>query len=169
MKLHLKHIFSGLTLAQYGELYFEESFNEYLCKGVNLTRNVKEKSLNGTSLKRVTTVSPDREIPGPVAKVIKMDRLEYDEELTYDTEAFKGTWKINVPGPLGSKFSAGGQFTFREVAGGVERELWGEINVKVFGVGKMIETLIVTDVEKSYETAAAQTSQYIRDNAALFA
>ena len=74
-----------------------------------------------------------------------------------------------MPGPLGAKFSAGGEFVFREVDGGVERELWGEINVKVFGVGKMIETLIVTDVEKSYETAAAQTSQYIRDNSELFA
>jgi hypothetical protein len=169
MKLHVKHIFLGITLTQYGELYFEESFNEYLCKGVNLTRNVKEKTLNGTSLNRVTTVSPDRVIPGPVAKVIKMNRLEYDEELTYDTAAFKGTWKIQVPGPLGAKFSAGGEFVFREVDGGVERELWGELNVKVFGVGKMIETLIVTDVEKSYETAAAQTSQYIRDNSELFA
>ena len=168
MKLRVKHTFSGITLEQYGELYFDETFNEYLCRGVNLTRNVKEKSIDGTKLKRVTTVSPDREIPAPVAKVIKMDRVEYDEELHYDSAAFKGTWKIMVPGALGSKFSAGGEFVFREVAGGVERELWGDINVKVFGVGSMIEKLILADVEKSYETAAAQTSQYIRDNSEKF-
>ena len=169
MKLRVKHTFSGITLEQYGELYFEESFNEYLCRGVNLTRNVKEKNLNGTALTRVTTVSPDREIPAPIAKVIKMDRLQYDEELQYDTAAFKGSWKIMVPGPIGSKFSARGEFIFREVAGGVERELWGDITVKVFGVGSMIEKLILADVEKSYETAAAQTSQYISENSEKFA
>ena len=85
MKLHVKHTFSGITLEQYGELYFEEEFNEYLCRGVNLVRNVKDKTLDGTKLKRITGVSPDREIPGPIAKVIKMERLEYDEELYYDT------------------------------------------------------------------------------------
>ena len=169
MKLHVKHTFSGITLEQYGELYFEESFNEYLCRGVNLVRNVKEKTLDGTKLKRVTGVSPDREIPAPIAKVIKMDRLEYDEELHYDTAAFKGTWKINVPGPIGSKFAAGGEFVFREVPGGVERELWGDVSVKVPLIGSKIEKLIMADVEKSYETAAAQTSQYIRDNAERFA
>jgi len=168
MKLHVKHTFSGITLEQYGELYFDESFNEYLCRGVNLLRNVKEKNLDGTRLTRITTVSPDRVIPAPLAKVIKMDRLEYDEELHYDTAAYKGTWKINVPGPIGSKFSAGGEFVFREVAGGVERELWGDVSVKVPLVGSKIEKLIMADVEKSYETAAAQTSEYIRDNSAKF-
>ncbi len=168
MKLHVKHTFSGITLEQYGELYFDESFNEYLCRGVNLLRNVKEKKLDGTRLTRITTVSPDRVIPAPLAKVIKMDRLEYDEELHYDTGAYKGTWKINVPGPIGSKFSAGGEFVFREVAGGVERELWGDVSVKVPLVGSKIEKLIMADVEKSYETAAAQTSQYIRDNSDKF-
>ena len=60
MKLHVKHTFSGITLEQYGELYFDESFNEYLCRGVNLLRNVKEKNLDGTRLTRLPPVSPDQ-------------------------------------------------------------------------------------------------------------
>lgn len=168
MKIHVKHTFSGITLAQYGELYFDEAFNEYLCKSVNLTREVKEKVVTGDKLKRVTMVIPDRQIPAPVARVVKMNRLEYEETLEYDMSAFKGAWSIHVPGPIGSKVSVGGQFVFREVAGGVERELWGEINVKVFGVGSVVEKLIVADVEKSYEVAASHTSQYIRDNAESF-
>lgn len=166
MKLHVQHTFSNITLAQYGELYFEEAFNQFLCDCVNLQREVKEKTLNGNMLHRVTTVIPERQIPPAVAKAVKIDRLEYDEILDYDTTAFKGRWKIQVPGPLGKKFSAGGDFVFREVQGGVERELWGELNVKVFGVGGMIEKFIVADVVKSYELAAENTRHYIRDNPA---
>ena len=65
-------------------------------------------------------------------------------------------------------FPAGGEFVFREVAGGVERELWGDVSLKVPLVGSKIEKLIMADVEKSYETAAAQTNQYIRDNSDKF-
>ena len=35
-------------------------------------------------------------------------------------------------------------------------------------ISDKIEKLIMADVEKSYETAAAQTSQYIRDNSEKF-
>ena len=46
-------------------------------------------------------------------------------------------------------------------AGGVKRVLAGVIDVTLFGLGGLVEKVIVSNVEKSYDDAAAFTAQWL--------
>jgi len=160
MRLSVEHVFEGLSLPQYEELYFAEDFNQGLCENVALVRDLIEKTeINGV-LKRVVAVRPDRTIPPALSKAVKIDKLEYRETIEYELGQYRGTWSIQ-PAIFANKFKAGGSFTFKDAPGGVSRALWGDISVKVFGVGAMIEKAIVTEVERSYGVAADFTREFI--------
>ncbi|MEC9466617.1 MAG: DUF2505 family protein [Myxococcota bacterium] len=160
MRLSVEHVFEGLSLPQYEELYFAEDFNQGLCENVALVRELIEKSETNGVLRRVVSVSPDRTIPPAVSKVIKIDKLEYREIIEYELGQYRGTWNIE-PAIFGNKFKAGGSFEFKDAPGGVSRALWGDISVKIFGVGGLVEKAIVSEVERSYGVAADFTRDFI--------
>ena len=61
------------------------------------------------------------------------------------------------------KVDAGGDFSFGEKGGKVQRIIEGEVKVKLFGVGKLIEKFVVADIGKSYNEAAKFTQKWIDD------
>jgi hypothetical protein len=161
MKFLAEHTFRGITLPDYEKLYFDEAFNVALCKAVNLDRTVLKRDEKGSHLSRSVKVSPrDREIPGPLVKVLGSSRIEYTEQVEYDFGTFKGTWKT-VSSVMTDKVDSSGTFRFETAGDGVKRVIEGEIKVKVFGVGGVIERFIVADIEKSYEQAADFTRRWI--------
>jgi hypothetical protein len=82
MKFIAEHTFRGLSLADYEKLYFDEAFNIALCKAVNLDRTVVKREEKDGHLSRAVRVSPrDREIPGPLVKVLGSSRIEYTEHV----------------------------------------------------------------------------------------
>lgn len=165
MKFKVEHAFSGISLADYEKLYFDEDFNVALCKAVELDRELIEREQKGSHLRRVVRVAPrGREIPGPVAKVLGADRIEYTEHLDYDFGTYRGTWKT-ISSVLPDKVESGGTFAFQAAGDGVKRILEGEVKVKIFGVGGMIERFIVADVEKSYDQAAGFTRDWLAKRA----
>ena len=109
-------------------------------------------------------VGPDREIPGPLKNILKADRIEYEEHIQYRWGSYAGTWET-IPSVLTNKVETKGRLGFKEVAGGVQRWSEGEIKVKILGVGGVAEKFIVSDVEKSYDDAAAFTQQWITTHA----
>jgi hypothetical protein len=62
---------------------------------------------------------------------------------------------------MSEKVECAGTIEFRPVDGGVRRLVEGAIKVKLFGVGGMVEKLIVADIERSYVKAAAFTQRWI--------
>lgn len=161
MKFEASHTFRGITLADYEKLYFDEPFNIALCKALNLDRSVIKREEKGTHLSRAVKVAPrDREIPGPVQKVMGTSRIEYTEHVEYDFGTYKGTWK-SVSSVMTDKVESSGTFRLEQTPDGVKRVIGGEIKVKVFGVGGVIERFIVADIEKSYEQAAEFTRRWI--------
>ena len=164
MHFRIEHTFTGISLADYEKLHFDEAFNIALCEAVKLSRQLVSLDDDGTTLKRVVRVGPDREVPKPVQKVLKSDRIEYEERVTYKWGTMEGSWET-IPSVLASKVVTKGRLGFREVSGGVLRWSEGDIQVKVLGVGGVIERFIVADVEKSYDQAAAFTQRYINEQA----
>ena len=160
MHFKVQHTFRGITLPEYEQLYFDEDFNIALCSTVKLARTVVSIDRSDTAIKRVVKVGPDREVPKPVAKVLKADRIEYTEHLDYTFGSGRGTWKT-VPDIMASKVDTRGTFQFKETDGGVLRIVDGDIKVKILGVGGVVEKFIVSDVEKSYQDAARFTQQWI--------
>lgn len=162
MKFKCDHRFRNITLAQYEALYFDEAFNEALCKSVNLQRTVLKLDRSPQRIHREVKVSPDRDVPAPVAKIIGSSKLEYTEHVDYTFGSFHGTW-VTISSVLTDKVDTRGTMAFSADGTGVRRVIDGDINVKIFAVGGIIEKFIVADVEKSFENAAAFTQKWIDD------
>ena len=160
MRFKVEHVFRNISLTEYEQLYFDEAFNEALCAAVKLARSVVSLERDDTSIKRVVKVGPDRELPGPVAKVLKSDRIEYEEHLEYTFGTYHGTWET-IPSLMSNKVDTRGTFSFAEKGSDVRRVVEGAITVKILGVGGLIEKFIVADVERSYNDAARVTQTWI--------
>lgn len=160
MKFRAEATFTDIPQAKYEELYFDNEFNDEMCKAVRLERTLLKLEKTGNVLVRHTRVAPiGREIPTPVAKAIGASRIEYVEELTYDFEKHSGVWQT-ISSVLPDKVETKGTLTIKANGAGCTRISEGEVTVKVFGVGGLIEKVIIGDVEKSYEDAARFTRGY---------
>ena len=162
MQFQVEHRFAGISLADYEKLYFDEAFNEALCKTVKLERELLKRDSQGDKLHRQVRVSPDRELPAPAAKVIGSSKIVYTEHCDYVFGTYRGTWKT-ISGILPDKISSSGTFSFRQDGNGVVRRVDGEVKVSIFGIGGIVERGIITDVEKSYNQAAEFTQRWIAD------
>lgn len=160
MKFRAEAKFPDIPLEEYEQLYFDDAFNDAMCKAVKLERTLLKIERRGDVLERHTKVAPiGREIPAPVAKVIGASRIEYVEELTYDFAKHGGVWRT-ISSVLPDKVDTHGTLTMRAEGAGCARVSEGEVTVKVFGVGGIVEKVIIADVEKSYEDAARFTRDY---------
>lgn len=160
MKFKCEHRFRNITLAQYEALYFDEAFNDAMCENVGLQRTLLKREQNGPRIHREVRVSPNREVPAPVAKILGSAKLEYVEHVDYTFGSNRGTW-LTISSVMTDKLDTRGTMAFGEQGGSVVRTVEGDINVKIFAVGGVIEKFIVADVEKSYASAAAFTQQWI--------
>ena len=164
MRFEVSHTFQGISLDDYEKLYFDEPFNEALCKAVRLERELVSLEDDGRRIRRVVRVAPDRQLPKPVARALGGAKIAYTEHVDYARGSYEGTWRTD-PSLLKEKIASSGRFGFREKDGGVERWVEGDVTVKIFGVGGMIEKLIVEDVRRSYDDAAAFTRSWLRERA----
>lgn len=160
MSFNIEHVFRGITQQEYETLYFDEDFNIALCKAVNLARTVVSIERDDAQIDRRVMVGPDREVPKAIQKVLKADRIEYEEHVRYKFGSYVGTWET-TPNILPSKVISKGGFQFKDSPGGVIRVVSGEVTVKIFGVGGVIERFIMEDVKKSYDDAAKFTQQWV--------
>lgn len=160
MKFRTEATFRGINLKDFEALYFNEDFNQAMCERVNLSRTVVKLERDDEKLHRILRIGPDRELPGPVKKVLRTERLEYEERLQYRWGSYEAQWET-IPSVMASKVDARGRILFQEAKDGVLRVSEGEINVKLLGVGGMIEKLVVADVEKSFKDAADFTQKWI--------
>ena len=160
MNFRIAHEFKKITLEQYEKLNFDEPFNIALCRNVRLARELIEKTETDGRLRRVVKVGAEREVPSPVAKIIGAKRIEYTEQVDYTFGTYRGTWD-SVSSVLTDKVACSGTFSFADTGDGVQRVVEGNIKVKIFGVGGVVEKFVVADLNRSYQRAAEFTQQWI--------
>lgn len=160
MKFQVEHRFDGISLADYEKLYFDEAFNTSLCQTVGLARTLVSLDDDGKRVRRVVRVAADREVPPAAAKVIGAAKLEYTETVDYVWGSGRGTWTTQ-PQVMADKVKSSGDFRFATAGSGVARIVAGDIDVKIFGIGGIVEKFIVADVEKSYDKAAEFTRNWL--------
>jgi hypothetical protein len=165
MKFKAEHVIPGIELPAYEKLYFDEPFNVALCAATGLGRTLVSLETKDGVLRRAVKVSPARELPGPVAKIIGSGSFEYTEFLEYRLGSNAGTWRTETA-LLKDKIQSSGTFSFAAAPGGVRRVVEGEVKVKIFGLGGVIETFVVADVERSYGKAAEFTRGWIEQGKA---
>jgi len=163
VKFKVEHLFKNVTIQAYEQLYFDEKFNISLCQAVNLERELVHRNIENNILQRSTKVRPKRTLPRPVAAVMGTAKIEYTENISYALGSHQGTWQT-ISGVLSDKIESKGTVQFIDRPDGVIRIIEGEIRVKIFGVGSMVEKLIVADVEKSYAEAASFTQKWLDEH-----
>lgn len=161
MKFEIQHRFDNISLGDYERLYFDEPFNTSLCASVNLDRELLRLDQSEERVHREVKISPTgRQIPKPIAKFMGGSRIEYIETVDYTMGTGRGTWS-SASSILTDKIECGGTIEMLETPKGIRRVVAGEIKVRVFGVGRAIESFIVEDVKRSYEDAARFTTDWI--------
>ena len=159
MKLKADHSFA-CPPERFWEIFWDDAYNKALDGASAATREVtSDNTVNGVR-KWTTRVTPQRELPRAVQKLIGSSKLSYDQHSELDIA--KGTLKWEVkPHVLTDKVKAKGTMSVTPTASGCRRVAEGEITVKVSFVGGQIEKAIVSDVEASYAKAAETMKTFI--------
>lgn len=160
MKLAIEHDYEGISAERFEEVYFDETFATALAATLKLGRTLVRLERTPERIVRHVRIEPEREIPAPVAKLLGGKRFAYVEELDYDVARHAGRWRI-IPNVLEGKVDAGGTFELLAGGNGVKRRLLGDISVSVFGIGGLVERIVVSELERSYENGAVFMRQYV--------
>lgn len=151
MKLFIDQIFTGTHLDHFEETYFSEEFNTAIAREIGLKeRKLVDKRVDddGKVHRRVRMV-PAIELPGPIRKIVGDREISYDEVSVFDPSTHSVRYQIESAAQ--DRVSVGGEIQFTEESGsGVRRVIDGEIQVKVFGLGTVIERFIESETQKSY-------------------
>ena len=125
---------------------------------------IVDRKETGDLVKRKVEVEPKvGEFPVVVKKAIG-EKIAYREEGTLDRGELCYRFEV-FPAIMADKFKVSGQQTTRILDDhSVMRVFEIEVQVKIFGVGGLIEKAIVNDLKKSYDLGAAYTNEYISDN-----
>lgn len=151
MKFELDYVFSGVSLPDFVELYYDREANEAMARDVKLVREyISFAEENGVITQEVRT-APERQLPSVLKKVIRTERIEYLEKSTYTRATGRGTWKT-IPNVLPGKVVTEGWFELTAAGDNrVRRRVGGEITIKVALVGGTIEKLVINNVKESIQ------------------
>ena len=162
MDFKVEHRFDAVSIDDYADLHFDEAFNRAMCADVGFARTLIKKYVADGKLHTEATIQPDKAIPAPVAKILGVDRMTHREVIEYDIGSYEGTWRIE-PGMFADTFIIGGGFRFEALSdSSVSRVYWGDFQVKLRGVGGWMEKMIVSEVQRSYDSAVGFIQDYIK-------
>jgi hypothetical protein len=162
MHVTTEHRFKNVTVDRFVEVYYSKAFNHAVAPSAALKVRdlVHEESLaSGRILRRVRMV-PDIELPGPVAALVN-GPIEFFEVSEYDPTTKSAAY--HVDSAARDRIVVQGAVTFEQAGDDVIRRIDGDVHVKMFGVGNIIERLIANEVKGRYDRIQAFTQRYLDD------
>jgi Protein of unknown function (DUF2505) len=99
-------------------------------------------------------------MPGPVKKALGGASHSFVADLILDTQNQTATIEFN-PARLADKIKAGARVTFERQGDRWVQRLDGDVTVKIFGLGKVVERFIVEKFQHSYATEARLRNDYM--------
>ncbi|MBW2529174.1 MAG: DUF2505 family protein [Deltaproteobacteria bacterium] len=164
-ELKFDHVFNCDEDTYWDKVFFAEDYNQAMfVDTLKFNRWKLVSSEDGDDkLERVVEVDPPvGDIPKTVKKVIG-DNFGYRELGTFDkkTKRYTVNVKTNV---MGDKMRINGEI-WLEPAGEkkVRRHAKFNVDVKIFGIGKVVEGLIARDMQSQFEEGSAFTNTWIAD------
>ena len=107
---------------------------------------------------RITPLLPP--LPGPVKKLIG-EHLNYVEEGTFNKAKKQYSFTI-IPSVLAQKLSFSGLlYCISEGEKKCVRTIEIDVNVQLFGIGRLIEELLLQELRKSYDISQRFTDAYV--------
>jgi hypothetical protein len=162
-RVRIEHDFE-CSVEAFWETFLNDDYNkEMFCQRMKFPRwEPVSFELKEDEMRRVVEVEPYvAELPGPIKKVIG-DNVRYREEGKLDRKSGCYSFRI-VPAKLADKILVSGrQFTESLGDSRCRRIFEAEVQIKIFGIGSLIEKNVVADMRKSYDIGALFTQDYMR-------
>ena len=158
-QLEIVHVFDG-TPDDYLAVIDAEDFPAMLCARLNL----KERTLllredRGDHVFVQWKVLPTADIPGPVKAALGGKGLSFiEEERQPKARPHHREWNVLLEALGPKRFRCSGTFDLVPEGGGTRRILKGEVDVKLLGVGGIVEKHVARGMVESYE----KTSTLVR-------
>src|SRR5262245_31299806 len=160
MKLAIEHVFADLTCSAYEELFFDEVFNTALGRALHLGRQLLRLERTPEPTTRHLCFEPRRDPDSPAGRAFGTSRASFVEELEYDRRARRGHWRT-IPNLFPDRVQNRGTLELADDPAGVRRIVRGEVTVSLLGFGRLVERMIVAEIEKSYASTAAFTTEWL--------
>ena len=160
MKLAIEHVFAGIQPAEFEALYFDEAFNESLGTHLHMGRKLVRLEREANRIVRHVRFEPAQDPSVPIEKAFGTSRASFLEELDYDTRARRGEWKT-IPNMFKERVVNAGTIEFAATPEGTRRLLRGEVKVKLFGFGGVVEKMIAAEIVKSYDATAVFINEWL--------
>ena len=162
MKLDIRHTFP-VTPDEFWAMFWDEEFERRNAQSATVLRELISERTDGQVRVQRWRYTSTRPVPAPMAKILGIDRISYEQDNRYDPVAKTLTWKV-IPMAMADKVTAEGTFTVRPIGTtDCERIVSGTIEVRVMFVGSKVESMILDAVTSAYETGAAQVQAFIPD------
>ena len=153
-------LFAGITADEYESLYFDEDFNRAVGRELRMGRLLLHFERTATRIQRKVQYEPDRDPESPAGQAFGTSRASFIEELDYDPRSKRGAWRT-IPNVFPDRVSNTGTIEFVGAPEGTRRIVRGEVKVSAFGFGRLIERMIVSEIEKSYANTTRITNDWL--------
>jgi hypothetical protein len=147
------------------ELFFDDEFNRRTfidILGFNGWKVLSERKTDDF-IEREIDVSPNvGDIPAAIKAVVG-ETLGYVEKGRYDRKRRRYAVKAISP-KLGDRFSFEGEMYTEPVGPNRCRRIFNvKVTTKIFGIGGVVEKLVISNLEKSYAQSAAFLDRYVAE------
>ena len=115
--------------------------------------------------RKIRVMPTTGQLPAVIQKIVG-EGLAYIEEGTLDVASLRFDFRV-FPTVLADKSDIRGSLWCTERAGGVVRHARFESNIKVFGIGSVIEEKMLENYKRSFDSAATFTRGYLERNGLL--
>ncbi len=165
MRYTIRHSFPISPEAFWTKLFFDPEYNRALFEGhlqFMLYKVLTLDTLPDGSVHRRVECVPKVEMPAAAKKILG-ETASYVEDGTYDKET--GRFTADVLPKVGGDTIKTKVTLWLEPRGANEVDRIAEVDttVKIFGVGKVLESFIEKQTRASYDTAAEFTVRWIAD------
>ena len=139
-------------------IFRSEDFNHFLYEGLGFEYELLE--WNADSGVRRARIWPGHQIPRPLTKVFG-ERFSYTEEGTYDPITERYQFRV-IPSAMPERIRAIGAVVVEGISERqCERKVSVEISAHVLGLGRVIETYLVSTTRERYAKNAALVNEYL--------
>lgn len=160
MKFQIAHEFP-ITREEFWRNLFDPAYDAYIEKDLEFReRKVLEFIDNDKEVRRRVYHLPKRTWPAIIDKVFG-DGFGFTEESVWVKGSDCMQWK-SIPNRMAERIRSVGVLTVADAGGGkIRRTVEGEIVVKIFGVGGVVESLVLKAIEENYVRAAASLHRWL--------
>jgi hypothetical protein len=165
VKYTIKHTFNIAAEDFWKKLHFEPEYNRALFEkhlGFTVYKVLSSEEKPDGTILRKTECAPKIELPGPAKKIFG-DNTSYVEDGTFDPKTQRFT--VNVIPKVGADKIKTRVVMWVEKKGDKQCERVVEVDneVKVFGLGGMLESFIEKQTRANYDAAATFTNRWIQE------